>query len=590
MKLHNFILIFCFLTLLAGSGCQEEVLTAEIPLENNMSSKGEIQFVFPGEEHAIGHRLNGEEMVFELRQGKYNNETITAEFDTSEENLQKLTEQFAEIKGINFYELLDKESYTLPASVTLNKDQLSVPVTIKIHLQKKGIYLLPLILKSGNKEIGVQFIEIIDPETSAIDLSWLERTPSVAEPRMTAIVEATENDLRNIGNYMLYPYGHSRPELKRPLFDMAVIFSANINFDEFSGKPVLYYNSHVQRILDNRDIFVKPLQDKGIKVLLSIMPNHQGIGFSNLDINGERSMVKNFAADIFHAVQQYQLDGVMFDDEYADYPESAEAVQPGRPMVQFGSFHFLIKELRELMPYKAGETWKDRHNIIAMYNIGFYSNALIGDRGWCLFSNDFDYIKNGKGKWADTDSYGNPIRKDRKAVKEWVKDSKNQTLLDEIAQIKIGEQLDYIWNANYQRGDNYNSSNEGRGENWIAGLNAETAKQKFGVASFEMSLENDPYIGIKHMTRFWETSNYEAGIVGRTESRAQTLSKQKNAGQTSMIVFNLQYVPDSWNNQPFTNIYLRDFNEFFRGLGNRNSPQITYEGENFNTVTPSYLR
>ena len=85
MKLHNFILIFCFLTLLAGSGCQEEVLTAEIPLENNMSSKGEIQFVFPGEEHAIGHRLNGEEMVFELRQGKYNNETITAEFDTSEE-------------------------------------------------------------------------------------------------------------------------------------------------------------------------------------------------------------------------------------------------------------------------------------------------------------------------------------------------------------------------------------------------------------------------------------------------------------------------------------------------------------------------
>lgn len=152
----------------------------------------------------------------------------------------------------------------------------------------------------------------------------------------------------------------------------------------------------MKRILDNVDIFVRPLQKKGMKVLLSIMPNHQGIGFSNLDISNGRKMVKDFARDIYEAVRKYGLDGVMFDDEYADYPEALESVQPGRPMIQMGSFHFLIKELRDLMPYVEGQPWKDRNNIITMYNIGFYSNAMVGDRGWRLFSNNFDEIKKGE--------------------------------------------------------------------------------------------------------------------------------------------------------------------------------------------------
>lgn len=586
MKLYKSLYLVMLCVSAIFIGCKEDNLTAEVPEAGNGQLVGDLQFVLPGEENSISHRLSGEEIVFELRQGKNGSRDVVAEFDDSEETLAELTKKYADFKGISLYKLLDRDKYTLPESVIMNKEQTSVTISIKINNQDDGTYVLPLVLKSGDEEVGLQFVEIVNSEAFNIDMTWVDRTPTVEEPRIVAIVEATENDLRNIGNYMLYPYGESQPEKKRPLFDMAVIFSANVNFDEFSCKPVLYYNEDVKRILDNIDIFVRPLQEKGIKVLLSIMPNHQGIGFSNLDISNDRKMIKDFAADISSAVSKYGLDGVMFDDEYADYPASLEAVQPGRPMIQMGSFHFLIKELRDLMPYVEGQQWKDRKNIITMYNIGYNSNSRTGERGWCLFSNDFDYIKNGDGKWNDDD-----MSESRKAVMEWVKNPENQPVLDELAEIKVGELLDYVWNANYQKADNYNQSNEGNrlDGTWIAGMDAEVAKQKFGVASFEMSLEADQYEGIRHVKIYWEEPD-GTGSGTRTESKGETLKTQKESGQTSMITFNVQYVPDTWKDSPFTNIYLQDYEGFFKGLGNTNSPVVEFEGTNYDTMTPSYLR
>ena len=586
MKLYKSLYLVMLCVSAIFIGCKEDNLTAEVPEAGNGQLVGDLQFVLPGEENSISHRLSGEEIVFELRQGKNGSRDVVAEFDDSEETLAELTKKYADFKGISLYKLLDRDKYTLPESVIMNKEQTSVTISIKINNQDDGTYVLPLVLKSGDEEVGLQFVEIVNSEAFDIDMTWVDRTPTVEEPRIVAIVEATENDLRNIGNYMLYPYGESQPEKRRPLFDMAVIFSANVNFDEFSCKPVLYYNEDVKRILDNIDIFVRPLQEKGIKVLLSIMPNHQGIGFSNLDISNDRKMIKDFAADISSAVSEYGLDGVMFDDEYADYPASLEAVQPGRPMIQMGSFHFLIKELRDLMPYVEGQQWKDRKNIITMYNIGYNSNSRTGERGWCLFSNDFDYIKNGDGKWNDDD-----MSESRKAVMEWVKNPENQPVLDELAEIKVGELLDYVWNANYQKADNYNQSNEGNrlDGTWIAGMDAEVAKQKFGVASFEMSLEADQYEGIRHVKIYWEEPD-GTGSGTRTESKGETLKTQKESGQTSMITFNVQYVPDTWKDSPFTNIYLQDYEGFFKGLGNTNSPVVEFEGTNYDTMTPSYLR
>lgn len=570
------------------AGCKEEALVAEVPApgEGNSVPTGETRFVLPDAEGTNAHIWNGEDIQFELRRGTNDDKEITATFDTSEETLDAMTAKYAEMKGINLFKLLRTESYELPQTIILAPSEQSVPVTVKIKDVEEGTFVLPLVLKSGEKELGVQFVEVIKHPAADFDMAWLDRTPSVTEPRLIAIIETAENDLRNAGNYVLYPNGTAQPETRRPLFDMTVIFSANMNWDAINGKPVLYYNESVRRILDNRDVFVKPLQDKGIKVLLSIMPNHQAIGFSNLDITGERTMIKDFASDIHEAVTQYGLDGVMFDDEYANYPETAESEQPGRPMIQMGSFHFLIKELRDLMPLVEGQAWKDRHNLITLYNTGPFTNGTTGN-GWCLFSNKFDLIKNETDGWEDERATG-PIAEDKKAVREWVKNPANQPVLDEIAQIKVGELLDFIWNDNYTRARTHKDSSTGKTEDtWIAGLyDGVNAEEKFGAASLEMSLEAD--YTIKHVRRFWENDGMEGG---RIESVPASLNVQKTGGFQSLICFNLQYVPDTWNDAPFANLYLNDFETMILpGLGNTNSPEVRFEGTNYDTVISSYLK
>lgn len=588
MKYLTTIKIGILAALCCLAGCKEEALVAEVPApgEGNSVPTGETRFVLPDAEGTNAHIWNGEDIQFELRRGTNDDKEITATFDTSEETLDAMTAKYAEMKGINLFKLLRTESYELPQTIILAPSEQSVPVTVKIKDVEEGTFVLPLVLKSGEKELGVQFVEVIKHPAADFDMAWLDRTPSVTEPRLIAIIETAENDLRNAGNYVLYPNGTAQPETRRPLFDMTVIFSANMNWDAINGKPVLYYNESVRRILDNRDVFVKPLQDKGIKVLLSIMPNHQAIGFSNLDITGERTMIKDFASDIHEAVTQYGLDGVMFDDEYANYPETAESEQPGRPMIQMGSFHFLIKELRDLMPLVEGQAWKDRHNLITLYNTGPFTNGTTGN-GWCLFSNKFDLIKNETDGWEDERATG-PIAEDKKAVREWVKNPANQPVLDEIAQIKVGELLDFIWNDNYTRARTHKDSSTGKtGDTWIAGLyDGVNAEEKFGAASLEMSLEADHTI--KHVRRFWESDGTEGG---RIESVPASLNVQKTGGFQSLICFNLQYVPDTWNDAPFANLYLNDFeNMILPGLGNTNSPEVRFEGTNYDTVISSYLK
>lgn len=567
------------------AGCKEETLTAEVPVPGTGGGEltGETRFVLPQEEGMNTHVWKGEDLTFELRRGMNDKREITAAFDTDEETLNALTAKYAELKGINLYKLLSTESYEVPQTVTLAPDKASVSVPVKIKDVKEGTFVLPLVLKNGEHEIGVQFVEVVRHPEADFNMSWLDRTPSVEEPRFVAIIETAENDIRNVGNYVLYPNGEEQADTRRPLFDMTVIFSANINWNGIQGKPELYYNESVRRILDNRDVFVKPLQDRGIKVLLSLMPNHQAIGFSNLDITGERSMIKGLARDIQEAVQTYGLDGVMFDDEYANYPETPEAEQPGRPMVQMGSFHFLIKELRDLMPIVEGQAWKDRHNLITLYNTGPFTNGA--GNGWCLFGNKFDLIKKHAAGWED-ERYGNPIAEDKKAVREWIKDPVNQAVLEEIGKIEVGRLFDYVWNANYLRGDNhqYSFSSGRTSDTWIAGLSGEDAEKKYGVASFEMSLEND-YGRIQHQTRFWEQ-----GEGKRNEALTTTIGKQKTGKHQSIICFNLQYVPDTWKDAPYTNLYLQDFPLFMKQLGNTANPVVKFEGVNYDTLLPAYMK
>ncbi|WP_413798211.1 endo-beta-N-acetylglucosaminidase H [Streptomyces iranensis] len=190
--------------------------------------------------------------------------------------------------------------------------------------------------------------------------------PAKQGPTSVAYVEVNNNSMRNVGKYTLANGGGN-------VFDVAVIFAANINYDTGTKAAYLHFNENVQRVLDNAATEIRPLQQKGIKVVLSVLGNHQGAGFANFPSQQKASA---FAKKLSDTVAKYGLDGIDFDDEYADYGNNGT----GQP--NDSSFVHLVTALRANMPGK----------IISLYNIGPAASRL--SYGGVDVSSKFDYAWN----------------------------------------------------------------------------------------------------------------------------------------------------------------------------------------------------
>jgi hypothetical protein len=179
----------------------------------------------------------------------------------------------------------------------------------------------------------------------AMAVSALAMSPSQAAPHQAAAavktgpvsmayIEVNNDDLLNVGKYTLASNG-------APVFDVAVIFAANIHYD--GTKAQLYFNPQTQAVLDNAATKIRPLQAKGIKVYLSVLGDHQGAGISNFP---DQASAAAFADQLVAAMNKYGLDGIDFDDEYADYGANGT----GQPNAW--SFVYLVKALKEKAPDK----------------------------------------------------------------------------------------------------------------------------------------------------------------------------------------------------------------------------------------------
>ncbi len=115
-------------------------------------------------------------------------------------------------------------------------------------------------------------------------------------------------------------------------------------------------------------------------MLLSILGNHQGAGFANFP---SEQAADAFARELADAVTTYGLDGIGFDDEYADYGNNGT----GQP--NDSSFVYLVSALREKLPTR----------IITLYDIGPASDRLTYNG--VSIANTFDYAWNPYyGTWA----------------------------------------------------------------------------------------------------------------------------------------------------------------------------------------------
>lgn len=168
-------------------------------------------------------------------------------------------------------------------------------------------------------------------------------TTEPVDPQLAVYVEVNSNDLANVADYTLAESGDAA-------IDMAMIFAANINYD--GEKAYLHFNERVTETLDDAETQIRPVQENGTKVLLSVLGNHQGAGFANFTSYAQADA---FAAQLADAVTTYGLDGIDFDDEWTEYGAN------GTPQPNPQSFGWLATALRDrLGPDK----------IISLYAIG----------------------------------------------------------------------------------------------------------------------------------------------------------------------------------------------------------------------------
>lgn len=133
--------------------------------------------------------------------------------------------------------------------------------------------------------------------------------------------------------------------------DYIILFAANIKFDQTKGELVILKNGAIQFYLDHYDQTIKPLRERGVKVLMGLLGADGPAGLAQLSDVG----CKDFAKKIADMCYSYNLDGVNFDDEYSGSPDLSNPLFAPRSAERGSKLMF---ETKKAMPDKVVCTYQ----------------------------------------------------------------------------------------------------------------------------------------------------------------------------------------------------------------------------------------
>lgn len=173
----------------------------------------------------------------------------------------------------------------------------------------------------------------------------------------------------------------------KPLVDIVVLFSGNLNYNTSTGRVYVHMNTSIGPILRNRERYLKPLQDMGIKVVLGLLGNYDAAGVGTL----EEQTALQFVDELKNVVQAYGLDGVFWDDEYTSenpdipgfsYSSSENAsrllYETKRAMPDKLNIVYLISRLNRLFEVDGVQPGEYVDYMIADYGMGVYMDNWPG--------------------------------------------------------------------------------------------------------------------------------------------------------------------------------------------------------------------
>lgn len=194
-------------------------------------------------------------------------------------------------------------------------------------------------------------------------------------------------EIANLGDYQISGTGTSADGQR--FVDVAVIFAGNINSEngQWSSDP----NSPVIDLLDSnlgdpavkgqpRSLAwlapaVKALRADGVTVLLGILPNWDGTGWSCPGMTAATQ--KSLANDIVSTVNQYGFDGFSIDDEYSGCPQKSDQGPGGDASVTYG----ILQAVRENSAF-TGTINKSMYSDAFNFTTPGYNVAPLLDSAW----------------------------------------------------------------------------------------------------------------------------------------------------------------------------------------------------------------
>lgn len=256
------------------------------------------------------------------------------------------------------------------------------------HLLKLFLFAIAILTTGTIITTSCSNTDELKMDASQDDAQVKTRAVGNKTPKLGIYIETNDVNPLNAGEY--YFVNSSTEEV----IDYVILFASNIRGTRDS--VWLHHNDNQQHILDNVNTLVRPLQQKGIKVLLGLLGDHTIMGLANLTPTKRAS----FAQQVANCVNTYGLDGADCDDEYSNYPAYPDSLYASS--AKFGDF---IQELRQLLPNK----------LITLFRFG--SNANVNqasmnalDYMWPNFGcNSYPPVGLGNSKWAKLSVRINPL-------------------------------------------------------------------------------------------------------------------------------------------------------------------------------------
>lgn len=236
---------------------------------------------------------------------------------------------------------LPENLVTIGGSATMaagekQSDAVSVSYKTADELIKNGVYAIPLKVTGTGAQTSEEKGDFV------LFVRDITKMPNCHKEGGLQVISCMEVNDAN----PLYNLCFTLENSGKYFFDQVILFSGNINYNPETQEVYNYNNENITQCLRYKEKYLKPLQEKGMKVILGILGNHDRSSITRLNDEG----CKAFAAELAANVYAYELDGVFFDDEY-----SSPGNYPG--FVRYNNFSRLAYECKQAMPDKLVEAY-----------------------------------------------------------------------------------------------------------------------------------------------------------------------------------------------------------------------------------------